>query len=92
MKAGIILHIHINGLLGFHCDLDHIPHSESRSRKTRLWSSSSEPTGPPVAKFKSQETAFGEQNPFAGIKINHDPSNLQDTAESLIHILEKKKG
>lgn len=91
MKAGIILHVHINGLLGVRCDLDHIPHSESRTRKTPLWSTSSEPKGLQVGKLKSQETDFRDQNPFAGIKINHDPSNLQDAAEPLIHILEKKK-
>lgn len=56
-----------------------------------MWSTSSEPKGLQVGKLKSQETAFRDRNPFAGIKINHDPSNLQDAAEHLIHILEKKK-
>lgn len=41
MKGGILVHVQIDGILGIHCDLDCILHSESRMRKPPLRSSSS---------------------------------------------------
>lgn len=89
MRAGVLLHVHINGLLGVHCDLDRKPLSESWTRQISCVESSSEPAGRHAGTLRSQETAFTDQNPFAGIKINHDLPNLQAAAEPLIHILEK---
>lgn len=70
MKGGTMVQVQVDELLGICYDLDCflcILHSESRMRKPPLWFSRFEPTGLHMGKLKSQETAFRDQNPFAGI-------------------------